>query len=221
MSPPSSRRPPARASGTSRPASTRSCSKTPSRFSPARRGQVGTGSSSSSSTAPATTPCRSPCPRASVSSTCRPIHPSYSPPRPFGSTWTNPSSTGTSIRSPTSTPRSPKDASPSPTTATSSKAKPVSTGGQTEPSRSNHPETVSQLSSPLQPCRIHGRRGPVVELGCSRHAGPAEKDPGGGEGPAAHCAASLSFPTSVARPYCTTLMVGGCQEPSRIASLPQ
>ena len=91
---PSSRRPPARASGTSRPASTRSCSRTRSRSSPARRAPGATGSSCSSSTAPAGTPPPvSRRPRVSASSTCRPTPRSCNRPRRFGSTSTNRSST--------------------------------------------------------------------------------------------------------------------------------
>ena len=142
-SPPSSRPQPARASGTSPPASTRSSSRTPSRSSPARPAPDATGSSSSSSTAPAGTPSRSPSPKASASSSCRPTPPSCSPPKPSGPTSTNPSSTSTSTPSPTSMPSSPSAASPSATIATSSEARPDSTGGRNAPTRSNHPEIVS------------------------------------------------------------------------------
>ena len=77
----------------------------------------------------------SPSPKASASSTCRPTRRSCNPPRPSGPTSTNPSSTSTSTPSKTSMPSWPSDASPSKKTATSSEARPDSTGGRTGPTR--------------------------------------------------------------------------------------
>ncbi len=143
-SPPSSRRPPARATGTSATASPSRCSSAGWPYSPARQAQARSVRSSCYSTVPAGTPSRDcTCRTVCGSSTCRPTPPNSSPPSTSGNSSTSRSSLSTSAGWPRSRTASSNAAVTSKLNPTSCEPTPSFVGGHTRTDRTNQPETVS------------------------------------------------------------------------------